>query len=81
MHYFIVYHVDGLYRYGPLIHVWSMRFEGKHKQFKHAARGSNFRNILKSLTEHHQRQLAFSLHYDQSFASAEVLKGPGICNY
>ena len=66
------------YRYGPLVRVWSMRFEGKHKQFKTAARGTSFKNILKTLSEHHQRLVAFNLHYDDWFASVTVSTGPGV---
>ena len=66
-----------LYRYGPLIYLWSMRFEGKHKQFKDAAKGTSFKNILKTLTEHHQRMMAFDLHYNSLFASVTVSIGSG----
>lgn len=65
------------YRYGPLVHLWSMRFEGKHKIFKAAARGTSYKNILKTLTQHHQRLMAYNLHYDGSFASVETSTGAG----
>lgn len=49
-------HYDELIRaYGPLINVWTFRFEQKHKYFKNIVRHSpNFINILHTLTEKHQ---------------------------
>lgn len=54
-----------------------MRFEGKHKDFKDVAKGSSFKNILKTMSQHHQRLMAYSLHYDDSFASVRVSTGSG----
>lgn len=43
---------------GPLVHLWSMRFEAKHRIFKTAANTtSNRRNICMSLAIKHQLQL------------------------
>ena len=67
-----------LCRYGPLVRLWSMRFEGKHKLFKAAARGTSFKNILKTLTLHHQRLVTYNLHFDGSFASVTTTTGTGI---
>ncbi len=56
--------IDYIYiinRYGPIVHLWSMRFEGKHKEFKTAARGNYFKNILKTRALYHQRNLAYNL--------------------
>lgn len=55
-----------------------MRFEGKHKQFKNAARATSFKNILKTLTVHHQRLMAFTLHFDSLFESVTVSSGAGV---
>ncbi len=55
-----------------------MRFEGKNKQLKNAARATSFRNILKTITEHHQRLIAFSLQYDKKFASVAFIAGPSM---
>ena len=55
-----------------------MRFEGKHRFFKNAARRSSFKNILKSLAEHHQRLMAYNLYYNSSFASVSVSIGSGM---
>lgn len=55
-----------------------MRFEGKHKLFKNVAKRTSFKNIMKTLTEHHQRLLAFNLHYDNQFAAVTVSTGTGM---
>ena len=54
-----------------------MRFEGKHKVFKNAAHGTSFKNILKTLTQHHQRLMAYNLHYNSLFATVTVSTGSG----
>ena len=68
---------SSLYRYGPLVHLWAMRFEGKHKVFKTASRGTSFKNILKTLTEHHQRLMAHAMYYNSEFATVTVSTGSG----
>jgi hypothetical protein len=55
-----------------------MRFEGKHKEFKEAAKGKGFRNILKTLSEHHQRLMAFEQHYNPSFGTVTMTTGTGM---
>lgn len=43
-------------KYGPLVHVWSMRFENKHQFLKQKMTGSkNFKNIEKSVANHFAR--------------------------
>ena len=51
-----------------------MRFEGKHKEFKTAARGNCFKNILKTLALHHQRK-AYNLSFNDQFASVSLSTG------
>jgi len=49
--------------FGPLIKVWTMRYESKHKLFKKIVRSSqNFINVLKTMSEKHE--------YFQSFQRA-----------
>ena len=59
------------------MHLWAMRFEGKHKEFKSAARGTSFKNILKTLAQHHQRLMSYNLSYNSVFASVKVTTGSG----
>ncbi|XP_050058270.1 uncharacterized protein LOC126550517 [Aphis gossypii] len=56
-HYLLHYHTMML-KFGPLINLWSMRFEAKHRISKIAANtSSNRRNICKTLAIKHQLQL------------------------
>lgn len=49
--------------FGPLVAMWTMRFEAKHSFFKRVVRHTNcFRNILLSLAVQHQFMLAYHLH-------------------
>lgn len=42
---------------GPLVHMWSMRFEAKHKVFKNMLK--NFKNVTKSLAKNHQMSIGY----------------------
>lgn len=47
-------------QFGPLSHVWTMRFEEKHQYFKQCIRSAkNFKNVTKALAEQHQLYQAF----------------------
>lgn len=55
---FLVHYHSMLSKFGPLNHIWSMRFEAKHRLSKIAARATfNRRNLTKSLAIKHQFQL------------------------
>ncbi|KAF9408398.1 hypothetical protein HW555_011901 [Spodoptera exigua] len=54
----LVHYHTALEKYGPIISLWSMRFEAKHRIFKMASNAScNRRNIALSLAMKHQLQL------------------------
>lgn len=55
-----------------------MRFEGKHKEFKRVARTSSFKIILKTLSDHHQRLMAYNLYYNSLLGAVKVSTGAGI---
>jgi len=56
-HYMVHYHTM-IKKFGPLISMWSMRFEAKHRISKISANtSSNRRNICKTLAIKHQLQL------------------------
>lgn len=61
------YHFFGHYPHiirlmGPVILMWTMRIEGKHKIFTTAARKKqNFINITKTLAEYHQEVNSFQV--------------------
>ena len=57
--------------FGPLKHVWTLRFESKHGEFKtHIRHFTNFKNITQSLAERHQLKMAAFPSIDQSIVEA-----------
>lgn len=59
-HHFILHYPAMTLKFGPLIRMWTMRFESKHSYFKKSAqRSQNFLNITKSLSEKHQLLQAY----------------------
>jgi len=61
-HHFLEHYPDLIKCFGPLVHLWTMRFEGKHKVFKKIVHDThNFKNILKTLANRHQNMMAFYL--------------------
>ena len=61
-HHFMIHYPACMRKIGPLIHMWSMRFEAKHKVFKNTLK--NFKNITKSLAKKHQ--MAIGYHWETS---------------
>ncbi|CAN7937970.1 unnamed protein product [Ixodes hexagonus] len=54
-HHYITHYCELIQEYGPLCHVWTLRFESKHRYFKDCIRSmGNFKNVTKSLSERHQ---------------------------
>lgn len=43
---------------GPLIHLWIMRYEGKHKYFKKIMTSNFIKYVCKSLRMAHQQMIA-----------------------
>lgn len=52
---------------GPLINLWAMRFEAKHRYFKQLKRTMNFKNVCLSLSRHHQKLAAINRSADTIF--------------
>ena len=67
-----------MFRYGPLVQHWTMRYEGKHCYFKHIASVfGNFTNICYSLSLHHQLQQCY-LNLNKTGLHGENIEiGPG----
>lgn len=61
-HHFMIHYPACIRKIGPLLHMWSMRFEAKHKVFKDTLK--NFKNITKSLAKRHQ--MAIACHWETS---------------
>lgn len=50
-HHYIEHYPDLIRLFGPLVHLWTMRFEGKHSFFKRVVHDTqNFKNVLKTLS-------------------------------
>ncbi|KAK0135157.1 hypothetical protein N1851_029028 [Merluccius polli] len=61
-HHFLEHYPYLIRQYGPLVG-WTMRYEAKHSFFKRVARNIRcFKNVLLSLSERHQYQIAHHLH-------------------
>lgn len=59
-HHFLLHYPDLILHFGPLIRLWTLRFESKHSYFKQCARKlHNFKNLCSTLAERHQLLQAF----------------------
>lgn len=56
-HHFMVHYPRCIRKVGPLIQIWTMRFEAKHKFFKYSVK--NFKNLTVSLANKHQFAVAY----------------------
>lgn len=62
-HHYLEHYPQMICCFGPLIALWTMRFEAKHSFFKQVARHTNcFKNIARSLAIKHQFMLAYHTH-------------------
>lgn len=49
-HHYVEHYPSQVKCFGPLVHVWTMRFEAKHRFFKRVVHDAqNFKNVLKTL--------------------------------
>ncbi len=54
-HHYMLHYTDLILKFGPLIRLWTLRFESKHCYFKDCARKlHNFIHLSKTLAERHQ---------------------------
>ena len=61
-HHYIEHYPELIRCFGPLVHLWTMRFEGKHRFFKRVVHDTqNFKNVLKTLAVRHQYMMAYYL--------------------
>lgn len=71
-HHFLEHYPDLIRGFGPLVCLWTMRFEGKHSFFKKVVKHTNsFRNVLLSLASKHQMMMAY-------YSDGNALK-PSVC--
>ena len=70
-HHFLAHYPQLIVQFGPLIRLWTLRFESKHTYFKRCARVlHNYKNLCKTLAEKHQLL--------QAYLSAGVLFPPTV---
>lgn len=61
-HHYIEHYPELIRCFGPLVHLWTMRFEGKHRFFKRVVHDTqNFKNVLKTLATRHQHMVSYYL--------------------
>uniref|UniRef100_A0A3P8NYM5 Uncharacterized protein n=1 Tax=Astatotilapia calliptera TaxID=8154 RepID=A0A3P8NYM5_ASTCA len=59
-HHYLLHYSDLFLHFGPLIRLWTLRFESKHSYFKECARKlHNFVHLCKTLAERHQLLQAY----------------------
>ena len=67
-HHYLLHYPDLILKFGPLIRLWTLRFESKHTYFKQCARKlRNFKSLGSTLAERHQLLQAY-LHSGNIFA-------------
>ena len=72
-HHYVEHYPQLIRCYGPLVFLWTMRYEAKHSFFKQVARFTNcFRNILLTLAGKHQFMMAYHMY------SSSLVKN-GLC--
>lgn len=70
-HHLMIHYPECIRQIGPLIHVWTMRYEAKHRFFKKNLK--NFKNLTKSLAKKHQLAIAY---YWESCTTRGIESGP-----
>lgn len=69
-HHYMSHYATLIVKFGPLRHLWTMRFESKHRYFKNILRHSpNYKNILWSLSEKHQLLQALLMSHSSTYAN------------
>lgn len=69
-HHIIEHYPHLIHCFGPLVDLWTMRFESKHGLFKKVARDvHNTKNLLLSLATKHQQLMAYHLDGQSHFKS------------
>lgn len=62
-HHYLEHYPELIEQFGPLVALWTMRFEAKHSFFKRVVRHTNcFKNVLLSLSQRHQFHMAYHLY-------------------
>jgi hypothetical protein len=66
------------HRFGPLVRLWTMRFEARHSYFKRlASQLGNFINISYTLALRHQRLQCYHQLNEHCVEGEDIELGPG----
>lgn len=72
-HHFLEHYPEMVKSFGPLVHLWTMRFEAKHSFFKQVTRHTNcFKNVPRSLAVKHQLMISYHLKSSHEKGTLEV---------
>jgi len=76
-HHFLSHYAMLTLQFGPLVRLWTLRFESKHQYFKRCVRRSrNFINVAKMLASRHQLQQAYlsaGIRFEQQCISSDTV--------
>lgn len=62
-HHYLSHYASLTFKFGPLLRLWTMRFESKHSYFKQCMRSAqNYKNVSGMLAERHQIFQAYQLN-------------------
>lgn len=78
-HHYLLHYPYLIKHFGPLRHVWTLRFESKHGYFKKCVKHtSNFKNVLFSLSNKHQLLQCLNFHQNLLFNESAVAENASI---
>lgn len=72
----MIHYPSQIYKFGPLIYSWTMRFESKLRVLKRASRHGNYKNICWTVAKRHQHLLCYYLNCREPFLCKEIEIGP-----
>lgn len=79
-HHYMLHYPYLINQFGPLRHLWTLRFESKHGYFKKVLRHCpNFKNVLFSLANKHQLLQTLEVFQGESYASSVICKEVNVC--
>lgn len=78
-HHFMTHYPYLIKQFGPLRHLWTLRFENKHQYFKHAV-NNNYINVLYSLSYRHQLLQALNSSKNTLFNDIVIPDSVEKCN-
>lgn len=85
-HHFFLHYPESIRKLGPPIHLWTMRFEAKHKVFTEIAKvRKNFKNVTSTMAIEHQERMCklpdLSCTFKASATSSQFSKSNQFLKY